>query len=135
MNGTHTTIINVDKTDLQIETRLKNACYMLGCGITNSLTSEIRPQDFDSLRWASRWSMQVRLILGMLEVVTVEVMKDSRSKVIVDGKTVMIRTMTYTPNNRGCTAVGSIIFNQTFDTVEDVLAFYSTRWQLMQETL
>jgi len=135
MNGTHTTVINVEKSDVQIETRLKNACYLLGCGITGGLTSEIRSEDFISLRYASRWSMQVRLVLGLLEVVTVEVMKDYNSKVLVDGRTVMIHTMTYTPNNRGCTAVGSILLNQTFDTVEEALAFYSTRWQLMQETL
>lgn len=73
---------------------------------------------------SSQSAVQERSICGITEYIVV--VQDSKwdNGLISFGRNITIRRLTVTPNNRGCLAIGDIIYNVTFEnTMQAQMAF------------
>lgn len=87
----------------------------------------VHPCDVEQLWNAALVSFKVTRVVGMTTVVTVEVSRNSgiqRDSTITLGRTVMVRSFTYTPNNRNCSGVGNILLSMSFETCAEAADEY-----------
>ncbi len=114
------------------EGRTHDEAYEMIKPVLNSW--DIKIDDIEHVATAARVCVAKTKLAGLTAIVTVEICRSAKTSYRLPaylGTVVMVRSMTYTPNNRGCSSVGSILMSQSFDTPEQAVDEYEKRVSML----
>lgn len=95
---------------------------------------DIKIDDVEHVANAARVCVAKTSTAGLTVIVTVEICRGYSSGYqdpAVLGTWVMVRSHTYTPNNNGCSSIGEILLNRTFETTQQAIDEYEKRVSML----